>query len=99
MIRPSRYLDDALGALPAEPTETTVGDLERLAAIQEGLTRHVLGVRSEIARRTVTVESIDDLAHLARLASDAESADRQLTTYTAAALQAHGITTVRSRGH
>jgi hypothetical protein len=99
---PLAYVTDALELLPEDPAQTTIDDLGRVAAITQGVARHALQVRAEMAELTQrALDSIGDPAELAAIADElapldalyqrAQLAEQRFTTYAADALAAHGF--------
>lgn len=87
---PIDYLADALALLPADPAKATAEDLERLAAISEGLARLTRAINSALARRVngATDVSLADL-DVAHLRDDL--AGQQFHHYAEAACAARGM--------
>ena len=98
---PLRFLADALELLPRDPTLCTLDDLERLAAINQGLGLYV----EDLAHRTAYVLSARRAEHATTELRELDAqqvacmeADRRMTTYSRRALQAHGIDLDRLAG-
>jgi hypothetical protein len=95
----ARYVEDALGLLPDDPARSSAEDLRTLAAIGEGLQRHIDPVLQQtraLALRVLagdfTAADIDEFAWLCTLGRRCELAHHRLTVYTAGAVEAHGLT-------
>jgi hypothetical protein len=97
------YIEHALELLPEDPTQASVDDLGRLAAISEGLTRHTLALRANmaaLARRAIDVDqdaaelkaSADRRHELEAQHERALRADQRFDAYVNQAMAAHGFT-------
>lgn len=98
---PLRFLADALELLPSDPTHCTLDDLERLAAISQGIGLHVADLAHRMAYVLSARRAEHETTELREL--DAQhtacmEADRRMTTYSRRALQAHGIDLDRLAG-
>jgi hypothetical protein len=96
------FVAGALDALPDDPADATLDDLRVIVAASEGLARHTLALRANmaaLARRAL--DCGDDLAELREIAVErgrleaqhqrAVLADQRFTTYSREALSAHGF--------
>src|SRR5688500_4997973 len=96
---PVEVVSLALAAMPSDPAAANVDDLETIAAVQQGLTRHAIEVRRRLQALAETVfdhnydinaalsERTDVLSQLARV----DAADELLTHYARAAIAARGL--------
>jgi hypothetical protein len=95
------FVQHALAALPRDPARCSLGDLERLASVEAGFTRHVQHLRDSMAElEEGTRGELDDasLREALRQRRDLHSAEarvllaaRRLERYTRSAMAAHGI--------
>ena len=105
---PLDFVAHALGSLPTDPAATSVEDLVTLAAAQEGFTRHTARLNEAMAAlEEQTRGDLDDAelhaalrerGRLHWLEGRTRLAAQHLNTYTAAALEAHGINTAALGG-
>jgi hypothetical protein len=94
------YVTQAMSALPRDPARCSLRDLERLAAVEQGLTAHVQAMRDSMAElEQATRDELDDraLREVLRQRRDLHAAEgrvllaaRRLERYTDQALAAHG---------
>jgi hypothetical protein len=96
------YIEHALELLPEDPTQASVDDLGRVAAISEGLARHMLALRADLGALDLATRdlgedpaeigaSVAERLRLETVYQRALVADEHFTTYTADALSAHGL--------
>jgi hypothetical protein len=100
---PLTFTLGALETLPRDPTQTTADDLATIAAMAEGLARHTLGIRGDMAALAlraldcdpaepgVIADMVAERTRLELLELRADLADRKLTAYSRSALRAHGF--------
>jgi len=97
---PLTYLSDAFELLPDDPGAATVEDLQTVAAVSEGLHRHLDAIARELRDvagivvcedEPVSDELLVGYLQLRALSMRGERAHQRLTTYAARAVGAYGI--------